>query len=248
MQADEDFSLTCCHCQLTAEAREISKQGKPHVHCPCDKCNGRATWRMTAWRHLKSKREQSSQPIPVKKTRRTSEEPEWSTLEPPVEFEGYEFEPEHVFRFADSYSEFPHCGDVCAGAERVDHGHDDIPFTECSSASASGSADGDDESGPSDDEIGPVDDSDDAAENLKQFVQDSVLRLVEMKQKMGCSVNHFEELLQWGKDLHTNGNNDAAIHWPRNWDDVQALLKELGFLSQNIIGFVSVMTILVITG
>lgn len=48
MQAEEDFSLTCCHCQLTAEAREISKQGKPHVHCPCDKCNGRATWRMTA--------------------------------------------------------------------------------------------------------------------------------------------------------------------------------------------------------
>ena len=229
MQADEDFSLTCCHCQLTAEAREISKQRKPHDHCPCDKCNGRATWRMTAWRHLKSKREQSSQPIPVKKTRRTSEEPEWSTLEPPVEFEGHEFEPEHVFRFADSYSEFPHCGDVCAGAERVDHGHDDIPFTECSSASASGSADGDDESGPSDDEIGPVDDSDDAAENLKQFVQDSVLRLVEMKQKMGCSINHFEELLQWGKDLHTNGNNDAAIHWPRNWDDVQALIKELGF-------------------
>ena len=64
---EEDFSLTCCHCQLTAEAREISKHGKPHVHCPCDKCNGRATWRMTAWRHLKSKREQSSQPTPVKK-------------------------------------------------------------------------------------------------------------------------------------------------------------------------------------
>ena len=90
-------------------------------------------------------------------------------MEPPAEYEGHEFEPEHVFRFADSYSEFPHCGDVCAGAERADHDHDDIPFTECSSASPSGSADADDESGPSDDEIGPVD-SDDAAENLKQFV------------------------------------------------------------------------------
>ena len=155
------------------------------------------------------------------KTRTTLEEPEGSTLEAPEENEGHEFEPEHDFRFADSYSEFPHCGDVCAGAERVDHDHDDIPFTECSTASASGSADGDDESGPSDEEIGPVD-SDDAAENLKQFVQESVLRLVEMKQKMGCSINHFEELLQWGKDLHTNENNDAAIHWPRNWDDVQA--------------------------
>ena len=230
MPAEENFSLTCCHCQLTAEAREISKQGKPRVHCPCDKCNGRATWRMTSWRHLKLKCEQSSQPTLVKNTRRTLEEPEWSTLEPPVEYERHEFEPKHVFRFADSYMyrEFPHCGDVCAGAERADHDHDDIPFPECSSASASGSADGDDKPGPSDDEIDPGD-SDDAAENLKQFVQDSALRLVEMKQKMGCSISHFEELLQWGKDLHTNGNNDAATHWPRNWDDVQALLKEFGF-------------------
>lgn len=51
-------------------------------------------------------------------------------------------------------------------------------------------------------------------------MQDSILCLVEMKQKMGCSINHFEELLQWGKDLHTSENNDAAIHWPRNWDGV----------------------------
>ena len=60
-------------------------------------------------------------------------------------------------------------------------------------------------------------------------MQDSILCLVEMKQKMGCSINHFEELLQWGKDLHTSENNDAAIHWPRNWGGVQLLLKELGF-------------------
>lgn len=60
-------------------------------------------------------------------------------------------------------------------------------------------------------------------------MQDSILCLVEMKQEMGCSINHFEELLQWGKDLHTSENNDAAIHWPRNWDGVQLLLKELGF-------------------
>ena len=38
MQAGEDFSLTCSHCQLTTEARKISKQGKPHVHCPCEPC------------------------------------------------------------------------------------------------------------------------------------------------------------------------------------------------------------------
>ena len=46
-------------CELTAEARDISKKGgKRHVHCPYDKCNGRATWHMTAWRHLQSETKQ----------------------------------------------------------------------------------------------------------------------------------------------------------------------------------------------
>ena len=65
MQAEED-SLSWC-CQLTTEAREISKGGKPHVHCPCDKCSGKATWRLTAWRYLNSECELSSRPSTVKK-------------------------------------------------------------------------------------------------------------------------------------------------------------------------------------
>ena len=62
MEVEEDVSvsLTSCYCQLTAEARDISKKGgKHHVHCPCDECSGRATWRMTAWEHLQSERKQS---------------------------------------------------------------------------------------------------------------------------------------------------------------------------------------------
>ena len=62
MEVGEDVSvsLTSCHCQLTTEARDISKKGgKQHVHCPCDECNGRATWRMTARGHLHSERKQS---------------------------------------------------------------------------------------------------------------------------------------------------------------------------------------------
>ena len=45
MEAEGDVSLTCCYCELTAhaDAKEISKEGKPHVHFPCEKCNGRAT-------------------------------------------------------------------------------------------------------------------------------------------------------------------------------------------------------------
>lgn len=221
MEAEEDVSLTSCYCQLTAEARDICKKGeKPHVHCPCEKCNGRATWHMTTWRHLQLERKQSSQPSPAKKTQKTFEELECSTLELPVEYEDHKFQHERVLCFADTYSEFPihSSSDVCVEAVPSGHDHDDISSNDYSSAGGSDSAD--------DHEPGT---SDDGEENLKKFVQDSVLRLVEMKQKMACSINHFEELLHWGKNLHTSGNDDAAIHWPKNWDDVQTLLKELGF-------------------
>ena len=213
MEAEGDVSLTCCYCELTADAKEISKEGKPHVHCPCEKC-------MTAWGHMKSERQQSSQPSPAKKARKTLEELDSSTLENLVEYEAHEFELESAFCFEDTYSEFPHSSDVCAGADRAGHDYDDNSITDYSSAGGSRSAD--------DDETGSFG-SDDEEENVKKFVQDSVLRLVEMKQKMGCSIHHFEELLQWGKDLHTSGNNDVSIHWPRNWDDVQTWPKELGF-------------------
>ena len=75
---------------------------------------------------------------------------------------------------------------------RADRDHDDISFTDCSSAGTSGSIDGDDESGPSNDETGPVDDDDDdEAGTLKKIVQDSVLRLVEVKQKNGLFHKSF---------------------------------------------------------
>ena len=149
-------------------------------------------------------------------------------FEPLIEYEEQDFDSKHVFWFAGSYSKFPHSSDVCAGAVRMDHECEDSSSSS-SCAGASGSIDSDgDERGLSDNEVGSVEGGDEE-ENLKKFVQDSILRLVEMKQKMGCSINHFEELLQWGKDLHTSENNDAAIHWPRNWDGVQLLLKELGF-------------------
>ena len=183
---------------------------------------------MTAWRQLQSERKQSCRPSPVKKTRTTYEELECSSLELPVEYEDQEFERECVLCFSDTYSEFPIHGsrDVCAAP--LGHDHEDISSTDNSSAGGSNSADDDGDSGASDDERGLVG-SDDEEKNIKKFVQDSVLRFLEIKQKMGCSISHFEELLHWGKDLHASGNDDAAIHWPNNWDDVQTLLKELGF-------------------
>lgn len=119
MQAEEDISLSCC-CQLTTEAREISKGGKPHVHCPCDKCSGKATWPLTAWRYFNSECELSSQPTTVKKKScKTLEELELITLELPVEYE----------ELLCTYSEFPPPSDVCAEVNRAGHDHDDISFT-----------------------------------------------------------------------------------------------------------------------
>lgn len=46
-----------CRCLESQEARDISSQGKAHVHCSCILCAGRAVYPMTAWRHAqKTKR------------------------------------------------------------------------------------------------------------------------------------------------------------------------------------------------
>lgn len=118
---------------------------------------------------------------PVKKADSNAlEEPECLPLKPLIEYEEQDFDSKHVFWFTGSYSEFPHSSDVCAGAARMDHECEDSSSSS-SCAGASGSIDSDgDERGLSDNEVGSVEGGDEE-ENLKKFVQDSILRLVEMK-------------------------------------------------------------------
>jgi hypothetical protein len=71
----------------------------------------------------------------------------------------------------------------------------------------------------------------DSNEMIKEFVEDAVLRLLDMKEKLCCSEKHFEDLLKWGKSLHVSGNPNAGEHWPNSWNDVQILLKDIGFVS-----------------
>ena len=140
---------------------------------------------MTAWRHLKSGCEQpSTLATPVKRARQALGEPVCSPLESLVQYEELDFEPEHVFRFADGYNDLLQSSDVCdTAADRLSDG-------------STGLIDSDNETEPGDNEARPVC-SDDEEEHVKKFVQESVLHLVEMKQKMGCSIQHFEDLLQW---------------------------------------------------
>ena len=41
-----------CRCLDSEEAKNVSSSGKPHVHCSCLLCKGKAVYPMTAWRHL----------------------------------------------------------------------------------------------------------------------------------------------------------------------------------------------------
>ena len=34
--------VSVCFCTDSSEAINITQYGEPHVHCPCDKCKGRA--------------------------------------------------------------------------------------------------------------------------------------------------------------------------------------------------------------
>ena len=55
-------------------------------------------------------------------------------------------------------------------------------------------------------------------DDIKKFVCDAILRAVEMKDQMSCSVQNFEDLLQWGKELYlkNNGTDNATTMWPSN--------------------------------
>ena len=38
-------------------------------------------------------------------------------------------------------------------------------------------------------------------DDIKKFVCDAILQAVEMRDQMSCSVQNFEDLLQWGKNF-----------------------------------------------
>ena len=176
-----------CYCSSSEEARNISKFGDPHVHCPCDKCKGKATWRMTAWRHLQAKNYYNSEPSSKIQRLDNPNEPD---LESSQDFDSIDSCTNHD-RNSLASDNFV--------SDTSEHDVDEQIFTD--------------------------------QELMKEFVEDAVLRLLEMKEKMHCSEKHVVELLEWGKMLHTSGNNkEAEQYWPKNWNDVQVLLKTIGFV------------------
>lgn len=101
-----------------------------------------------------------------------------------------------------------------------DHSDVDSMLSESSS-----NVDEDESESEREDEGTPVDD-------INKFVCDAILRAVEMKDQMSCSIQNFEDLLQWGKELYLKNNNsadNATTMWPSNWEEVCTLFENIGY-------------------
>ena len=224
-----ELPLSSCFCNETEEAQDISRFGDPHVHCPCEKCSGKATWRMTAWRHCRrrsaSEKDISNERDMVPEQKRTR----FVNTHDSQANEDYSNASETGFFELEGlvFEAAPSCELNLAGAENPnDFGAPDGTDTD--------SGDGGDEhpheaSENSDPEDGFLNEEQDQDQGFQNFVQQAVLKLLEMKQKMGCSTQHFEELLEWGRMIHARENLEAAEGWPKTWNDVQCFLKDLGY-------------------
>ena len=203
-----DVVGSACFCRDSSEAIDISKYGDPHVHCPCEKCQGKATWRMTAWRHMRPNDRVSTSDIAKKSLCNVSEDPELD-LHSDGDFE--EMEVYSVDNFCDNTLPSP------SPVSSVVPGNDDSSQHESVARH-----DNDCNEEHTDDSV-----------RIEAFIRDAVLRLLEMKEKLSCSEKHFEELLEWGKQLHIDGNTEATeaqMHWPNSWNDVQTFLSTIGFI------------------
>lgn len=210
--------ISVCFCKESLEAINISKYGEPHVHCPCDKCKGKATWRMTAWRHTRANNiskcggdltNQSSNDVAKEPAVGDSEEMEVSDLE--------------TVSDCHSATEGPSSGSELESSDALS------PELESGANAAEMETESVAESASYDNQLGE-DHNDNSNISPNVFIRDAVLRLLEMKEKLSCSEKHFEELLEWGKKLHVDGNPDAEQHWPNSWNEVQTLLSKIGFV------------------
>ena len=76
------------------------------------------------------------------------------------------------------------------------------------------------------------DDSNDGhSDAFRQFVTEAVLKLVEIRGDAGFSIKTCEDILKWGKDIHSQRDENAGGKWPLSWVYCLALLQDVGYKS-----------------
>ena len=229
-----------CFCTVSEKCLNINSKSHGHIHCPCEVCLGEVVYPTTAWRHLQR----------AKKARLSNEQDEeWSSLpnsEPGTSTSATNFSDDVDCERASAcgfYSETASSG-FCDFAENVsDRDETDSVNSEGSSNSGNMTVDEEEENAdPGSEEDfydsnGPVEDDNDSngegEDDVDNFIFDAIIRAIEMKDQMAISIQHFEDLLCWGKDLYLKNNNAAENNvptlWPSKWDEVCSLLENIGY-------------------
>jgi len=199
-------SKSVCHCNDSETAIYVNSKTYGHIHCPCDVCDGKAVYPMTAWRHLqRRKRSHSSSCEELNSCDAATTEIEVSACFSYSEHSGASCESLNFAAAGDDMDESEHDSEIEDESIELEIGGEAVDSDSDTESSAVGER------------------------NFLDFVNDAVMRLVEIKGKNGLSVKAFEDMLNWGKNLHCKNNEEARSHWPSSWDDVRRLLKQQGY-------------------
>lgn len=64
---------------------------------------------------------------------------------------------------------------------------------------------------------------------LKKDIVCAICRALMLVNQMHGSLNDFEEILVFAKDMFCHSNQSLKAYWPKNWRETEKLLKECGY-------------------
>lgn len=198
--ADKEATLHQCRCKERAAV---------HVHCSCKICEGNAVSISTAWRHSKTTSDQGTRDSNPRVNISDSSTCQDITIDITTNDDS------SCYTSDDSES------------MDFSSGHDDADFSDNDTFSYVYDSDDFDCNGSDLDLSTTAYPQATASSDFSQFVEDAILRLVDIKAQHGFSIKAFEQLLNWGKGL--NGNELMDDLWPTKWEQVTRLLQQLGY-------------------
>lgn len=184
-----------CFCIVSQEAININSKSKGHVHCPCEVCSGEPVYPTTAWRHIQRSKK-------AKFANEVQDEIDCCSLAKPTEESVDNFEKNPVY--ACGFHSEDTSEECCNFAENESETSSELSIVRLVQTLTGMRVRG---KGKMKVLMGMT------LTNLS----DAILRAVEMKDQMSCSIQNFEDLLQWGKEFYLKNNNiadNATTKWP----------------------------------
>lgn len=209
LMADKEATLHLCRCK---------ERSTVHVHCSCEICEGKAVSVSTAWRHGNNSRNVSS----VTSGNQETSPDDSNTLI----FDSSNFQ---EITIDDTTKDDDLSCYTSDDSESMDFssGHDVEDFSDNDIFSYM--YDSDDFDFHSTDLNSSTSTTADpqmsTSRDFSQFVEEAILKLVDIKAQNGFSIKAFEQLLNWGKGLNEMMDN----LWPTKWEHVTRLLQQLGY-------------------